>query len=118
MISVFGLTNTTINLGSDIRGAVIDFQLTFSSLSATYTLGAKFRASGSYTTVSGSLKDTNGAAAGTGDATALGFGNFNTGANQNLIVDNLSIVVPEPKTYFLVGLGAVFLIWAARRRTA
>ena len=41
-IFVSGSTNTSINLGSEIRGAVIDFQLTFDSTAATYTLGAKF----------------------------------------------------------------------------
>lgn len=114
-IAVFGLANTTINLGSEIRGAVIDFSLAFNSLNSTFTLGAKFRASGSFTTVSGSLKDTNGGAAGTGNVTELGFGNFNTGTNQNLIVDNISIV-PEPST---VGMLAVSLVGGAmllRRR--
>jgi hypothetical protein len=117
VISVFGLANTSINLGSEIRGAVIEFQLTFNSTAATYTLGARFAGAGSFTTVSGSLKDTNGGAAGTGNANFLGFGNFNTGTNQNLIVDNISIV-PEPGTLSLIGFGAVAVGFALRRRKA
>ncbi|MEI8310460.1 MAG: PEP-CTERM sorting domain-containing protein [Verrucomicrobiota bacterium] len=116
-IFVAGSVNQTISLGSEIRGSVIDFQLTFNSTAATYTLGAKFSGAGSYTTVSGSLKDTNGGAAGTGNANFLGFGNFNTGTSQNLIVDNI-VIVPEPSAFALLGIGGLALGFIARRRKA
>jgi alpha-D-xyloside xylohydrolase len=75
----------TINLGSDLRGQVLDFTLTYDGLSGTYTLGAKLRSSTTFTFVSGNLKASNVTPA------YLGFGNFNTGSNQNAIFDSISI---------------------------
>jgi alpha-D-xyloside xylohydrolase len=75
----------TINLGSDIRGQIVDLVLTYDGFSGTYTLGAKFRASAGFTYTSGSLKASNVTPA------YLGFGNFNTGNNQNAIFDSISI---------------------------
>lgn len=115
-IGVFAGTNTSINLGSEVRGAVIDYQLTFNSLNSTYTLGVKFRSNSNFTFVSGSLKDTNGGSSGTGNATFLGFANFNTGSNQNLIVDNL-LIVPEPATFAFVAGGLGFIILGRRKRS-
>ena len=79
----------TIPLGAEIRGQIIDFKLDYDCAMGTYTLGAKFRASTSYTTVSGSLKATG------VNATALGFANFNSGSNQNLIFDGLSLAASD-----------------------
>ena len=75
----------TINLGSEIRGAVVDFSLSYDCVSATYTLGTKFRSSTAFTTVSGTLKSAGQTAA------YLGFGNFNTGTTQNLILDSIAL---------------------------
>lgn len=108
-IFVGGLSNTDINLGSDIRGAVINFRLTFDATSGTYTLGAKFNSNPTYTNVSGSLKSTGNA------PTFLGFGNFNTGSGQDLIVDDISII-PEPSSAALLGLGLGALALYRRRR--
>ncbi|MEY2537204.1 MAG: alpha-D-xyloside xylohydrolase [Verrucomicrobiota bacterium] len=76
----------TINLGSEIRGQVVDFVLNYDGLSGTYQLGAKFRASAGYLFTSGNLKASNVTPA------YLGFGNFNTGGVQNLIFDSISLV--------------------------
>jgi alpha-D-xyloside xylohydrolase len=76
----------TIDLGSDIRGQIVDLILNFDGLSGTYQLGAKFRASAGYTFTSGNLKLTNVIPA------YLGFGNFNTGNLQNVIFDSISLV--------------------------
>jgi alpha-D-xyloside xylohydrolase len=75
----------TINLGSTVPGQIIDFTMSYDCTAGTYTLGAKFRASSTYTMVSGTLKATGQAAA------YLGFGNFNTGSVQNLIFDDIVI---------------------------
>ena len=74
----------TINLGSEIRGGIIDFSLAYDCVAGTYTLGAKFRASANFTTVSGPLKITG------QTANYLGFGNFNSGNNQNAIFDGIA----------------------------
>ncbi|HEY4282883.1 MAG TPA: alkaline phosphatase family protein, partial [Chthoniobacterales bacterium] len=97
----------TINLGSEIRGQIIDFVLNYDSTAGTYQLGAKFRASSTFTTTTGPLKIVG------QPPTYLGFGNFNGGAaNQNLIVDSLSLVdsqsagngtSPVSKVYNLTG---------------
>jgi alpha-D-xyloside xylohydrolase len=97
----------TINLGADLRGQIIDFILTYDGLSGTYTLGAKLRASTNYTFTSGPLK-----ASGVTPA-YVGFGNFNTGSNQNAIFDSISIVDsgsagngtnPVPQSVAITGL--------------
>lgn len=107
VVFVRGSTNKTINLGSEIRGAIVDFSLNFDSQTGTYQLGAKFRGSANFTTVSGNLS-----AAGA-TATHLGFANFNSGSNQNLIFDSLSVKtsdsvgsgsVPVPLAFALTGL--------------
>jgi hypothetical protein len=109
-IFVSGAINQTIDLGTEVRGPVIDFQLLFDTLAGTFTLGAKIDGAGSYTTVSGNLKSSG------ANVAALGFANFNTGGSQNLIVDNIS-VVPEPSSISLIltsiGIGGAFL---ARKR--
>lgn len=75
-----------INLGSSVLGAVVDFVLTYDGLSGTYTLGAKFRASAGYNYASGNLRFAGATPA------YLGFGNFNTGSQQNLIFDSIQLV--------------------------
>ena len=62
----------------------------------------------------GLLKDANGAAAGSGAINAIGFINFNTGTNQNLAVDNLSMV-PEPSTWFAGSLTALGIVGSVFR---
>jgi glycosidase len=89
MIFVRGSNDKTINLGSEIRGAIIDFSLNYDSPSGTYQLGAKFRGSANFTTVSGNLL-----ASGL-NATHLGFANFNSGPSQNLIFDDLSVMTSD-----------------------
>ncbi|MEY2545988.1 MAG: hypothetical protein QOG48_1105 [Verrucomicrobiota bacterium] len=110
----------TFSIGTltELRGVNINFSLTFDTAAGTYSLTAS--ASSQLGSISGSLKDTNGATAGVGTLNAIAFGNFNTGDTQDLVVDNLNITaVPEPSTLsFLAApalLGAVFFI---RRRRA
>src|SRR6185369_17880556 len=85
----------TINLGSTIPGQIVDFALTYDCTAGTYQLGAKFRASSTFITTTGALKIVG------QPATYLGFGNFNTGNNQNLIVDSIQLVDQQS-----VGAGA------------
>lgn len=111
-IFVGGSVDKFIPMGFDLRGQNLDFSLDFDTLAGTYTLGAKKTTDLTFTTVSGSLKDTNGGDLGVGSLAAVGFGNFNTGANQNLVADNLSLV-PEPASAMLGLMGMSFLL---RRR--
>ena len=115
-ISIFDNTGThLIVLDGELRGSVIDFGLTFDTTAGTYTLTASERGSlfGSF---SGTLRDTNGVAAGVGAVADLGFGNFNYGANQDLIVDNLSLTaIPEPGTTAGLFLILAVGVWMKRR---
>jgi hypothetical protein len=111
-IFVGGATNTTISLGYEVRGVNFDLSLEFNTDTGAYIVGVKKTTDSVFSTVSGTMKDTNGGASGVGALAAVGFGNFNTGNDQNLVVDNLSIV-PEPSAALLGGLGVLALL---RRR--
>ena len=107
----------------ELRGAAINFTLTFNTLLATYTLTATDKGNGDTGAITGTLKDTNGLLAlGTGALSAIGFANFNNdGFNQNLIADNLSIVaVPEVSPAWMFGAPAIVgaLLFGRRRRKA
>ena len=117
VISLFGTSAITLNLGSAIPGRIVDFTLSFDTLASTYTLGAKFREDATFTSVSGNLKDVNGATAGTDPVAFLGFGNFNTGTDQSLIADNLTVTaVPEPSSLSLLAGPAILGAWFFMRR--
>jgi hypothetical protein len=98
-IFIGGSVNASINLGTELRGAVIDFDVIYNTALGTYDVGAKIRSNPTFTRVQGSLKSTG------NTATHLGYGNFNTGTNQNLIIDSVQLEsVPEPVALSLVAL--------------
>ncbi len=84
-IYVHGSTYQIINLGTDLRGSIINFKLDYDTVTGAYTLGAKLSTSTTYTSVSGTLESYGSPVA------DLGFGNFNSGTTQNLIFDDLSV---------------------------
>ena len=100
---------------SDLRGVNLSFSVAFDTVLGTYTLTATDLANSATNSFTGLLKDTNGGSAGTGAIDAIAFGNFNTGSNQNLIVDDLA-VVPEPSTWAFGSLTALGLVSSAFRR--
>ena len=79
-----------IDLGAEVRGAVVDIRIDFDTKAGTYTCGAKFRADADYKTISGTLK-LSGASV---SLTTLGYINGNnTGeAAQHMILDGLQFV--------------------------
>lgn len=111
-IFVGGSVNTSIAMGFELRGVNLDFSLDFDTDTGAYTLGVKKTSDAIFNTVSGTLKDTNGGDAGVGALGAVGFGNFHTGNDQNLVADNLNLV-PEPASAALGLIGAALLL---RRR--
>lgn len=79
-----------LDLGAEVRGAVIDVRIDFDTKAGTYTCGAKFRADSAYQTISGTLK-LSGASV---SMTTLGYINGNnpgTG-NHHMILDGLQVV--------------------------
>ena len=112
-----GTHQLTIGTTADLRFQNIDFSISFDTGLATYSLTATVRSNGQSGTISGSLIDTNGATAGTGSFSAVGFGNFNSGPNQDFIIDNLQITaIPEPSTIALIGLSGLILAAVVKRR--
>jgi len=115
-ISVFGATDSTIDLGHDLRGDIIQFSLAFdTSGSSSFTLTATDITNPATGSLSGALKF-----AGT-PVEILGFGNFNSSTtNQNLIFDSIDIeAVPEPSTWVAACVGGSLLtLNLVRRRYA
>jgi hypothetical protein len=106
-LRLFGSSNLDINFGTEIRGAILSLRVDFNAVAGTYTAYAGLGL-GNYTlSTSGSLK------ANATQVQSIGLANFNTGVNQNLIVDNLSI--PEPSTGLAV-IGGLGLLALFRRR--
>jgi hypothetical protein len=108
-IFVTGATTQSITLGSDeLRGAILGYTVSWDTTAGTYTLSVTNLTGTTAGTVSGSLQ------ASGSPVDALGFANFNSGNNQNVIFNDLN-VVPEPSTLALVGLGLI-CGFAVRRR--
>jgi len=78
-----------LDLGTEIRGAILDVQIDFDCLAGTYACGVKFRSDSAFTTIQGELKQSGAAI----KLAWLGFTNgCNTGSTaQNLILDNLAV---------------------------
>ena len=116
-----GTGGHSVSLGADpdLRFENIDFSISFDTGALTYSLTATVRDSGDVGMFSGTLKDTNGGDAGSGAVGAVGFGNFDAGSNNNLLVDNLNLTaIPEPSTVSLLSTVAIFggCFYARRRR--
>ena len=79
-------------------------------MAGTYTLSVTNLSGTTFGSASGNLQ------ASGNPVVALGFANFNSGNNQNVIFDQLN-VIPEPSTVMLVGLGLLGAL-ALRRRSA
>ncbi len=110
-IFVGGAANTSIDLGSEVRGAIIDFDVIYDSTAGTFDIGAKFRSDSSFTRVTGNLKATG------QTPSVLGFGNFNTGSGQDVIIDNIQVQsVPEPASLGVLGIAAACLLMRRRRQ--
>ena len=75
-----------LNLGADVRNTIIDFKVDFDAQNRRYVAGAKFRSNSTYTTLSGPMSGT-----GT-NVTHIGFANWNTGNNQDLMFDSLQVL--------------------------
>ena len=103
---------------TDLRFQNIDFSIAFDSGAATYSITATIRDGGASGSTQGSLIDRNGVSVGAGAVGAVGFGNFNSGAFQDVLIDNLTLTaIPEPSTVSLLAASAIFGAFWARRRT-
>src|SRR5260370_21900265 len=86
-----GTHSLTLTTPEELRGAAINFTVTFNTLLDTYTLTATDKGNGDTGLITGTLKDTNGLALGTGALSAIGFANFDTGNGHNRFASNLSV---------------------------
>jgi glycosidase len=75
-----------LTLGADVRNTIIDFKVDFDAQNRRYVAGAKFRSNSTYTTLRGPMSGT-----GT-NVTHIGFANWNTGNNQDLMFDSLQVL--------------------------
>ncbi len=76
-----------VDMGTEVRGSIIDVKIDFDTLTGAYTSGVKFRADANYKTYTGTLKSSGTSV----KLTAFGYINSNNSgaANQNLIFDSL-----------------------------
>ncbi|MBU6183399.1 MAG: Ig-like domain-containing protein [Verrucomicrobia bacterium] len=81
-----------LDLGAEIRGAILDFDINFDTKAGTYNLAVKFRQDSTFRTLSGSLK----ASGANLNLTTIGYINGNTVGrlDQTLIFDSLRIQSP------------------------
>ena len=108
-LRLFGSSNLTLDFGTEIRGSIIALRVDFDAGAGTYTAYAGLGLGNYSLSTSGNLK-----ASGT-EVRSLGFANFNTGTNQDLIVDNVSIPEPSAALGLLGGFGVLALV--RRRQT-
>jgi len=96
-IFIGGSAPNSIDLGSSLLGSIVNLEIDFDAAAGTYTVGAKFDSSPTFTTASGNLQ------ASSTQVGAIGWGNFNDSGTDtiDLISDNL-IVVPEPASWALM----------------
>jgi len=80
----------SLDLGADVRNTTVDFKVDFDARNRRYVVGAKFRSSSTYRTLGGAMRGT-----GT-NVTHLGFANWNTGNNQDLLFDSLQVLGSTP----------------------
>ena len=80
----------SLDLGADVRNTIVDFKVDFDARNRRYVVGAKFRSNSTYTTLGGAMRGT-----GT-NVTHLGFANWNTGNNQDLLFDSLQVLGSTP----------------------
>jgi len=75
-----------LDLGADVRNTILDFQVDFDAQNRRYVVGVKFRASSSFTKISGLMSGT-----GT-NVTHIGFAAWNsTGSFQDMMFDSLEL---------------------------
>lgn len=75
-----------LDLGAPVTNTIIDFQVDFDALNRRYVVGAKLRTAPSFKRLAGTMSGT-----GT-NVTHIGFANWNTGNNQDLLFDSLQVL--------------------------
>lgn len=74
-----------LDLGESVFNKSLDFQIDFDALNRRYVVGAKFRTNSIFTKMSGTMSGTG------SNVTHIGFANWNTGNNQDLMFDSLEV---------------------------
>jgi len=107
---------------NDIGNSYMSLRVTFDTTADTWTLFGRNDGASSFTDpTTGSLTNLGSANNSTYVGSTLSsFGmlwNYSTGASQTAQFDNISVtVVPEPKTWVMIGIGSAFMLWNLRRR--
>lgn len=84
-------TPASLSFGEELRGQVMSYTASWNTIQGTFAIAAS-RNGATPLTASGSL------ASGT-PVSAFGFGNFNSGSDQDVIWNDISVSIPEPAQY-------------------
>ena len=106
---------------NDAGAAYMSLRVTFDATTNTWSLlGRNDGASAFADPTTGTLTSLGTAVDATYINTSLtSFGmlwNYSTAASQTALFDNITVTVPEPKTWVMIGIGTSFMLWNLRRK--
>lgn len=113
---ITGSASQTVNFGAEVRGSILDIHVQWNLATGAYSLTATQRGNSNIQTASGNFNSS--AFPSSYAVGAIGYLNSQTGANQNVIYDNLQLqAVPEISSFVFAGVAfgvGTIVVWKRR----